>query len=98
MFHYHQPAQPVVENQAERENKVFVGMLPKSLDEKDLYDIFRSFGELKEVPVLCQQAKREMCFKAHMLLCLDLHCSQGWRKQRLLLHQVYDETGSSSSH
>ena len=49
MFHYHQPAQPVVENQAERENKVFVGMLPKSLDEKDLYDIFRSFGELKEV-------------------------------------------------
>jgi RNA recognition motif-containing protein len=37
------------QTEAERENKVFIGMLPKILDEKDLYDIFRSFGELKEV-------------------------------------------------
>lgn len=39
-------------SQSERENKVFVGMLPKSLDEQDLYDVFRSFGELKEVCIL----------------------------------------------
>ena len=58
MFHHHPPVQPAVENQAERENKVFVGMLPKSLDEKDLYDIFRSFGELKEVVPTVQLKKR----------------------------------------
>ena len=34
---------------SERENKVFVGMLNKSLSESDLEFMFAPYGELKEV-------------------------------------------------
>ena len=37
---------------SERENKVFVGMLNKSLTEPDLEMMFAPYGELKEVDAL----------------------------------------------
>ncbi len=40
------------ENHRERENKIFVGMLPKSFGETELHDLFSGFGELKEVTEL----------------------------------------------
>jgi len=40
---------------AERENKLFVGMLPKILSEMDLIDIFSCYGELREVHLMRNQ-------------------------------------------
>ena len=40
---------------AERENKLFVGMLPKVLTEMDLIDIFSCYGELREVHLMRNQ-------------------------------------------
>ena len=37
------------ENHKERENKVFVGMLPKSFGEVELHTLFSGYGQLKEV-------------------------------------------------
>lgn len=37
------------ESQAERENKIFVGMLPKTITELDLHNMFARYGQLKEV-------------------------------------------------
>jgi RNA recognition motif-containing protein len=37
------------ESNSERENKIFVGMLPKSVSEAGLHDMFSPFGQLKEV-------------------------------------------------
>jgi len=37
------------ENQSEKENKLFVGMLPKTMDEDSLNLMFSSYGTLKEV-------------------------------------------------
>jgi CUG-BP- and ETR3-like factor len=42
----------VAESQTERNNKLFVGMLPKTLTEDDLYTMFCPYGELKEVHVI----------------------------------------------
>ena len=40
------------ESQAERENKLFVGMLPKTITEEELCAIFSDFGELREVNII----------------------------------------------
>lgn len=42
-------------SEAERENKLFVGMLPKVLSEMDLIDIFSCYGELREVHLMRNQ-------------------------------------------
>jgi CUG-BP- and ETR3-like factor len=36
----------------ENENKLFIGMLPKSVDETDLEAMFCSYGELREIHVI----------------------------------------------
>lgn len=40
------------ETQVEKENKLFVGMLPKTFSEHDLHQLFLPFGELKEVHII----------------------------------------------
>eukprot|EP01041_Mallomonas_annulata_P002639 gene2639-5177_t len=40
------------ESQAERENKLFVGMLPKTITEEDLHGIFSIYGDLREVHII----------------------------------------------
>ena len=40
------------ESQAERENKIFVGMLPKTITEIILHDMFARFGQLKEIHII----------------------------------------------
>lgn len=40
------------ETQVERENKLFVGMLPKTFTEQELKDLFSPYGELKEVHII----------------------------------------------
>ena len=40
------------ESQAERENKLFIGMLPKTIDEEDLHNMFAPYGELREVHII----------------------------------------------
>lgn len=42
----------IAESQAERENKLFIGMLPKTLNEEDLYNMFISYGDLREVHII----------------------------------------------
>jgi len=42
----------VAENPSEKENKLFVGMLPRSVDEQVLYQLFIVYGELREVHVI----------------------------------------------
>ena len=42
----------IAETQVERENKIFVGMLPKTATEQDLTNIFSEYGELREVHVI----------------------------------------------
>ena len=44
-----------IETDAERENKLFVGMLPKILNEQDVIDIFSCYGELKEAHLMRNQ-------------------------------------------
>lgn len=40
------------ESQAERENKIFVGMLPKTITELDLHNMFARYGQLKEIHII----------------------------------------------
>lgn len=40
------------EGQSERENKIFVGMLPKTVTEIDLHDMFAKYGQLKEIHII----------------------------------------------
>eukprot|EP00428_Durinskia_dybowskii_P081497 CAMPEP_0170425196 /NCGR_PEP_ID=MMETSP0117_2-20130122/37978_1 /TAXON_ID=400756 /ORGANISM="Durinskia baltica, Strain CSIRO CS-38" /LENGTH=647 /DNA_ID=CAMNT_0010684147 /DNA_START=147 /DNA_END=2090 /DNA_ORIENTATION=+ len=40
------------ETQVDRENKLFIGMLPKTMGEQDLHDMFSMYGELREVHVI----------------------------------------------
>lgn len=40
------------ESQAERENKIFVGMLPKTVSELDLHNMFSRYGQLKEIHII----------------------------------------------
>lgn len=40
------------ETQVDRDNKLFIGMLPKTLGEQDLHDLFSMYGELREVHVI----------------------------------------------
>lgn len=40
------------ETQVEKENKLFVGMLPKTFNEHELRQLFQPFGELKEVHII----------------------------------------------
>ena len=40
------------ESHAERENKIFVGMLPKTITEISLHDMFARFGQLKEIHII----------------------------------------------
>ena len=42
----------IAESQAERENKLFIGMLPKTIDEEDLHNMFAPYGELREVHII----------------------------------------------
>lgn len=42
----------IAESQAERENKLFIGMLPKTIDEEDLNSMFAPYGELREVHII----------------------------------------------
>eukprot|EP01036_Dinobryon_divergens_P028082 gene28082-36971_t len=42
----------IAETQVERENKIFVGMLPKTATENDLTNTFSVYGELREVHVI----------------------------------------------
>lgn len=42
----------IAESQVERENKLFIGMLPKAMDDHDLHQMFISYGELREVHVI----------------------------------------------
>ena len=37
---------------AEKENKLFIGMLPKTVVEEDLEDLFLPYGSLREVHVI----------------------------------------------
>jgi hypothetical protein len=40
------------ETQVDRDNKLFIGMLPKTMGEQDLHDMFSIYGELREVHVI----------------------------------------------
>ncbi len=40
------------ETASDRENKLFIGMLPKTFDEKDLTAMFNPFGPLREVHII----------------------------------------------
>lgn len=40
------------ETQVDRDNKLFIGMLPKTMGEQDLHDLFSIYGELREVHVI----------------------------------------------
>jgi RNA recognition motif-containing protein len=40
------------ETQVDRDNKLFIGMLPKTMVEQDLHEMFRIYGELREVHVI----------------------------------------------
>lgn len=42
----------VAETQIERENKLFVGMLPKTASEQDLTTMFCAYGDLREVHII----------------------------------------------
>jgi CUG-BP- and ETR3-like factor len=42
----------VAETQTERENKLFIGMLPKTVNEQDLHGMFVPYGELREVHII----------------------------------------------
>lgn len=42
----------LAETQLERENKLFIGMLPKTMNEDDLNDIFAPYGDLREVHII----------------------------------------------
>jgi RNA recognition motif-containing protein len=42
----------IAETQFERENKLFIGMLPKTVNEQDLHNMFISYGELREVHII----------------------------------------------
>lgn len=42
----------VAETQTERENKLFIGMLPKTVNEQDLHAMFVVYGELREVHII----------------------------------------------
>jgi CUG-BP- and ETR3-like factor len=42
----------IAESQAERENKLFIGMLPKTIDEDGLRGMFSPYGELREVHII----------------------------------------------
>jgi CUG-BP- and ETR3-like factor len=42
----------IAESQTERNNKLFIGMLPKTLTDDDLRTMFCGYGELKEVHVI----------------------------------------------
>lgn len=42
----------IAECQVERENKLFIGMLPKTVDEEQLHDMFVKFGDLREVHII----------------------------------------------
>eukprot|EP00640_Fibrocapsa_japonica_P003000 CAMPEP_0113936028 /NCGR_PEP_ID=MMETSP1339-20121228/3033_1 /TAXON_ID=94617 /ORGANISM="Fibrocapsa japonica" /LENGTH=266 /DNA_ID=CAMNT_0000938361 /DNA_START=152 /DNA_END=949 /DNA_ORIENTATION=- /assembly_acc=CAM_ASM_000762 len=43
------------EGQAERENKLFVGMVPKSADEDAIRQVFQGFGDIKEIHIIRNQ-------------------------------------------
>jgi CUG-BP- and ETR3-like factor len=49
------------ESHSERENKIFVGMLPKSVSEAGLHDMFSPFGQLKEVTA--DSSLQLICFR-----------------------------------
>jgi RNA recognition motif-containing protein len=36
----------------DQENKLFVGMLPKTFSEAELQDLFHSYGELREIHII----------------------------------------------
>lgn len=40
------------ETPLDRENKLFVGMLPKTFSEQELQQMFQPFGDLKEVHII----------------------------------------------
>ena len=42
----------IASNPSEKENKLFVGMLPRPIDELVLYQLFIAYGELREVYVI----------------------------------------------
>lgn len=42
----------IAETHTERENKLFIGMLPKTIHEQDLHAMFAPFGELREVHII----------------------------------------------
>jgi RNA recognition motif-containing protein len=42
----------IAECQVERENKLFIGMLPKTATEEQLHDMFVKFGDLREVHII----------------------------------------------
>ncbi len=42
----------IAETQLERENKLFIGMLPKTVTEEELHRMLSVFGELREVHVI----------------------------------------------
>lgn len=42
----------IAECQVERENKLFIGMLPKTVTEEQLHDMFVKFGDLREVHII----------------------------------------------
>lgn len=42
----------IAESQAERENKLFIGMLPKVVNEQDLHAMFIPYGDLREVHII----------------------------------------------
>lgn len=42
----------IAESQNDRESKLFIGMLPKTIDEAGLHEMFSVYGELKEVHII----------------------------------------------
>lgn len=43
------------EGQAEQENKLFVGMVPRSANEDEIREVFRGFGTLREIHIIRDQ-------------------------------------------
>eukprot|EP01038_Epipyxis_sp_PR26KG_P010644 gene10644-14296_t len=42
----------IAETQTERENKLFIGMLPKTINEEELHNMFIPYGDMREVHII----------------------------------------------
>lgn len=91
--------------QSERENKLFIGMLPKTVDEEGLEVIFSSYGDLREVHIIrgpdgsskgCAFVKFEDR-NAALVAIVDLHDSMPMGSNRPLVVKFADTKKNNSS-